>query len=215
MQWSRKLDDLIKDWYYFYRRRGRPVYKSFFKSLTRRLYRHITLSIFAVPLSQSVPTPNPKIPLDIHEFRQEDLEAVSKIIRLSEVKLIVKRLDRGHIGVIAYHENQPIAYQWACTEIDPTIDKIHVVPKPGEVYYAYAYTIPSYRRKGLQLPMGLKLAEILKNMGYKKFVTMINIQNTPSLSLWKKLVGTDELGYVELYKIGPIRWMRTTMFDND
>lgn len=207
MQWSNRLAELIKDWSYLIQRDGwRSTLPTFWQEVAGLPYRHAQFIVVARSLEEPLPDLKPKIELEIRLFEPADVELVRQIDRPSVARACVRRLERGHKGLIALREGQPAGYAWGCAEIDPTLERVDLKLEFGDVLCVDAFTAPAFRGKGIQTTLSLARFRLFHDLGYRRAIAYIERNNSPSLAVWRK-VGSQEVGRIDFERIGP--WRRT------
>lgn len=212
VKWNHRLAELIEDWnnnfkVYPWRR----ALSTTFKRLLQLPYRHTHYLIFAIPLPEHPPDLS-ELHFDdsvvIRRFVPQDVPEVAKISRPSEARLCAKRLACDQIGLSAIHNNRLVGFSWACTEIDPTIEKFEFSLEPLDYFSLHAYTSPSFRRRGIQTSMALAQYKIFSEMGFKRAICHIRKNNQPS-QYHVKNIGGYQVGDMDIIRFGPWRWVRT------
>ena len=202
-----RLSELIEDWRHLIRRDGvkssLPVVGL---EIARLPYRHLSFLIVACSLATPLPDMTPKLSLEIRQLRWPDLGLVRRIHRPSEARACALRLDRGHTGLLALHQGEVVGYAWACTEVNPMLERVQLSLAHGDVLCVDAYTTPAFRSKGVQTALTLARCRLFGNLGYQRAVAYIERRNCPSLSVWRK-IGAQEVGDIEFRRIGPWRRM--------
>ena len=203
-----RLSELIEDWSYLIRRDGaRSAVPAVGLEMARLPYRHLRFLIVARLLTEALPDLQPKLPLEIRPFEQADLEFVRQIDRPSEARACARRLERGHTGLLALHQGRMIGYAWACTEVNPLLERVQLTLAAGDVLCVDAFTAPAFRGKGVQTALALARFRLFGDLGYRRAIAYIEQRNTPSLAVWRK-VGGQEIGEIEFRRIGPWRHVR-------
>jgi GNAT superfamily N-acetyltransferase len=198
-----RLAELLEDWKYLVQRNGFfSTVPAIGKEIVRLPYRKLRFVIVERSLSLPLPDLQAKIVLEIRPFEQVDLERVREIYRPSEAKLCARRLARGHKGLIALHQGQPVGYAWGCTEVDPQLERVHLKLDAGDVLCADVYTHPSFREKGIQTSLTMARFRMFRDLGYLRAITYIEIRNTPSLAVWQKKLGSRTIGHVDFIRFG-------------
>jgi len=199
---------LTEDWSYLIRRDGaRSALPAVGLEIARLPYRHLIFLTVACPLAAPLPDLQPKLPLEIRPFEQADLEFVRQIDRPSEARACALRLERGHTGLLALHQGHVVGYAWACTEVNPSLERVRLTLAPGDVLCVDAYTAPAFRGKGIQTALALARCRLFGDLGYQRAIAYIERRNTPSLAVWRKL-GGQAIGEIEFRRIGPWRQVR-------
>ncbi len=207
MRWAGRLAELIEDWNYLIQRDGLGVALPVIgQEIATLPYRHLQFVVVARSLLEPLPELQPKIALEVREFRSADLSLVRQMNRPSEARTFAQRLARGHVGFLALHEGQPVGYAWACTQIDPALEKVNLELEPGVVFFTDAYTDPAYRKLGVQKVLKLARLQRFRELGYRQALAIIEVGNHPSLAAWRR-IGGQPVGWMTFLRVGP--WRRT------
>jgi len=202
---SFRLIELIKDWFYLIGHRGlKSALPEIIKSILHLPYRHMKFLVFERSLLDLIPSYNHKIDLEIREFKANDLVLIQNINRPSEVNLCARRLKSGHRGFIALLDNQVVGYAWACSKIEPKVEKIRDKIGSGEVLCVDAYTFPALRGKGVHTALTLARLRLFQELGFLRAIADIEVNNLASQAVWKKLGGKVR-GYLDYKRIGTWR----------
>ena len=202
-----RLTELLEDWKDFLQRDGvRSALPAIGREIVQLPYRHMNFLLLARSLIEPLPDLQPKITLDIRPFTQTGLDLVREIERPSEVRLCVRRLAHGHVGLLALHENRPAGHAWACIKIDPGLERVHPRLEPGDVLCADVYTAPAFRGQGIQTALVLARFRLFRDLGYRRAICYIEISNAPSLAVWQRKLGGQIIGQVDFIRAGP--WYR-------
>jgi GNAT superfamily N-acetyltransferase len=169
-------------------------------------YRHWRFIVIARSLLDPLPDLPAKIKLDIRPMGPADLEWVRQIDRPSEARASARRLERGHIGLLALYQGQPAGYAWACAEVELSLERVQLKLEPGDMLCVDAYTAPPFRGKGIQTALSLARLQLFRDQGYHRAIAYIEQHNAPSLAVWRKL-GGREISRIDFLRVGP--WRRT------
>ena len=209
--WLGRLAELTEDWVYLIQRDGwRSALPEVSRAIVTLPYRHIEFIVLACSLLEPLPDLQFGIALEIRKFGLADLNLARQINRPSEARAFARRLDRGHVGFLALHEGQPAGYAWACTEIDPTLERLNLKLDPGDVFCTDAYTASAYRGRGVQAALTLARLRLFRDLGHCRALVTIEVRNHPSLAVWRK-VGAQAIGRMTFFRIGPWRRVRYTV----
>jgi GNAT superfamily N-acetyltransferase len=204
MQFINRLVELIEDWNYLIRRDGmRSSFHTIGQEISSLPYKHRKLLVITYPLLEPFLDYQPTIALNIRPFVHSDLEIVRDMHRPSETKQCARRLTNGHIGLIALSHGQPVGYAWGCVEVDPKLERVKLTLEPGDIYCAYAYTTPCFRGYGVHTALTQERLKIFRERGYKRAISVIDINNAPSLSVWQRKFSSLSSGQIDLIRIGP------------
>ena len=205
MQPFDRLVELTEDWSYLIQRDGvKSALPIVGLEIARLPYRRLRFLIVACPLAAPLPELYPRIPLEIRPLGWSDLESVRHIHRPSEARACARRLERGHTGLLTLYQGQMTGYAWACTEVNPSLERVQLTLAPDDVLCVDAYTAPAFRGKGVQTALALARCRLFSGLGYQRAVAYIERRNVPSLAVWRKL-GGQEIGEIEFQRIGPWR----------
>jgi RimJ/RimL family protein N-acetyltransferase len=115
-----------------------------------------------------------------------------------------RRLAHGHKGLIALHKGEPTGYAWGCSKIERALERVYPELEPGDVFCVDAYTAPAFRGQGVHTALTLARFRLFRTMGYRRAVSYIEVNNYPSLAVWRKF-GGEIIGYIDLKRIGSWR----------
>jgi GNAT superfamily N-acetyltransferase len=202
-----RLAELIEDWQYLIQRDGvKSALPAIGLEIARLPYRHMNFLLLARSLIEPFPDLQPNVTLDIRPFTQTDLNLVREIERPSEVRLCFRRLEHGHVGLLALHENQPAGHAWACIKVDPGLERVHPKLEPGDVLCADVYTNPAFRGRGIHTALTLARFRLFRDLGYRRAISYIEVRNAPSLAVWQRKLESVTIGQVDFIRVGP--WYR-------
>jgi GNAT superfamily N-acetyltransferase len=206
-QWINRLAEFVEDWSYLICRDGwRSTLGTIGQEVIRLPYRHFEIVLVARSLLEPLPTLRPKNALEIRELVPTDLQLVRKIDRPSQARLCARRLARGHKGLLALLQGQPVGYAWGCAEVDPTLERVSLKLNPGDMLCVDAYTSPAFRHHGVQTALTLARFGLFRDLGYSRAIAYIEKYNYPSLAVWRG-VGSQVVGHIRFTRIGP--WRRS------
>lgn len=204
MRIIRRLSEFIEDWIYFIKRDGlKPGLSLIVSDLAQLPYRRLRFVILARSLLDPFPGWLPKAQLLIRPFEQSDLDFVRQIDRSSEARLCAQRLVEGHKGLIAFCEGQPVGYTWGSTDIDTQLERVHPQLSSGDFLCTDSYTSPAFRGRGIQTALTLARFDLFRELGYRRAISYIEINNKPSLTVWQKKFNSQTIGYIDFTRVGP------------
>jgi ribosomal protein S18 acetylase RimI-like enzyme len=202
-----RLTELTEDWVYFTERDGLKSSLSIIVSdITKLPYRHLRFLLVARSLLDPFPEWQPNTHIYIRPFEQADLDLVRQIYRPSEARLCAQRLAQNHMGLMAFYSDQPAGYAWGSTDILTRLERVHPTLYPGDFLCTDSYTSPKFRGQGIQTALTLARFHILRELGYCRAVSYIEVRNSPSLAVWLRKLGSQTIGTVDFTRIGP--WYR-------
>jgi GNAT superfamily N-acetyltransferase len=203
--------EFIDDWLYLIHREGlKPALSVVSLELARLPYRHLRLLIFASSLSDRMPDLPSKIPLDIIPFEASHLEWVRAVQRPSEARLCQRRLARRQHGLVALFRGQMAGYAWGCFPVDWELERLRLQLEPGDILCTDAYTTPELRGKGVQTALTLARFRKFRDLGFRRAICYIDVNNQPSLAVWQKKFGAQTVGGIDFFRIGPWYKVHTT-----
>ncbi len=208
MQPLGRLSEFMLDWKYLIQRDGvKSALPAIGVDLARLPYRHLRFLVVGRSLTEPLPELYPALPLEIRPLEWPDLRLVQHIDRPSEARACARRLERGHTGLVAVYQDQLAGYAWACTEVNPVLERVQLELAPGDVLCVDAFTAPAFRRKGVQTALTLARCQRFQTSGYSRSIAYIEQHNSPSRAVWRK-IGGQEIGEIEFERLGPWRRVR-------
>jgi GNAT superfamily N-acetyltransferase len=199
----KRLAELIEDWQYLAKRDGlKSAIPVVAVDIIQLPYRHLNFEIFARALNEPLPELMSKMPYLIRPFKRDDLKLIYQINRPSEAKLCAHRLAKGHWGVIAIDHVQAIGYAWACVEVDDLVERVPIKLESGDVLFNDAFTSPAHRGQGVQTALTIERLRLVKERGYKRAICYIDINNLPSIHVWKKKLNSSIIGSIDFTRFG-------------
>jgi GNAT superfamily N-acetyltransferase len=206
MTWLERLAELVEDWVHLIRLGGwGSALPQIGRELARLPYRRIRFLVLTRGLREPVADLQSKVPLQVREFGHSDLELVRQIDRPSEAKQCARRLARGHMGLMALCEGQPVGYAWCLDRVEPALEGMHVRLDPGDIYFTDAYVAPAYRRQGVYTVMTVVRIRLARRLGYRRMVTCVDEYNQPALTVWQRKLGVQVVTHLDFVRIGPWR----------
>jgi ribosomal protein S18 acetylase RimI-like enzyme len=95
--------------------------------------------------------------------------------------------ERQRCCVLALKANQLVAFGWYTAEVDPAIDRTYVPLARDEIFIFDLYTVPTFRRQGIQTVLLQQMLERARKRGYKRALSLVRVDNLPSTNLHEKL----------------------------
>jgi hypothetical protein len=199
-----RLAELVEDWKYLLQRSDlKSLLLAVGPGIAMLPYRHLRFFILARSLAEPFPDLLPKISLRIRPFKYADLVLVKDMDRPSEAKLCERRLESGHKGLIALHRDRSVGHAWGCTQVNPNLERVNLQLLSGDVLFTDVFTVPSFRRQGIQTALTLARFQMFGDLGYRRAVSYIEINNAPSLAVWQRKLGSQIIGRIDFRRIGP------------
>jgi GNAT superfamily N-acetyltransferase len=201
-----RLKELIEDWCFLFQRGERwAAALTILRELAQLPYRHMRFVIVNRSLTDPLPDLQPRIALEVRDFSWADVELVRHVHRPSEARLCARRLERGHIGVVAFHRGQPAGYAWASSQMDPNLERVNIELQPRDAFCVDAYTAPAFRGQGVQTALAIARLRRLRDLGFLSMLAYIEEGNNPSLAVWQRKLGGQVVGHMDFLRIGPWR----------
>lgn len=198
-----RLFELAEDWKYFTHRDGlMAAVRPFLLDIARLPYRHLRFVILSRSLDE--PCAGRQFPqqLVIRPFEKADLNLVSKIDRPSEARLCASRLSRGHSGFMAFWDAKPAGYAWGSPDLSTQLERVHPKLLAGDVLFTDSYTAPALRGKGIQTALTLARLNLFHQLGYRRAISYVELQNSPSLAVWQRKFNGQVIGHIDFLRIG-------------
>ena len=202
-----RLAEFSEDWKYIAKRNGfKESMPLIISDLTRLPYRHLKFVVLGRSLIDPFPERELREKLSIRAFEQKDLDIARQLDRPSEARLCAKRLEAGHQGLVAFYEGSPAGYAWGSMDPQTRLERIHPKLESGDVLCTDSFTAPEFRGKGIQTALTLARFHLFREMGCKRSICCIEINNAPSLSVWMRKLNSKSIGMIDFKRIGP--WYR-------
>jgi ribosomal protein S18 acetylase RimI-like enzyme len=153
-------------------------------------YEQVIFDVFSRSLEEPLPGVLPRRPLTMRLATEADLPHFRDLVLPSEYQHFARRLAHGRFCFLAFPAENPAdlaAYCWAAGQIDPAIDRLSLSLPEGTAYVDDAYTAPAYRRQGIQTVIHLFRLAHLQQLGYKRAILIVDVNNRASGMLAQKL----------------------------
>lgn len=202
-----RLGELTEDWNYLIHRDG--LLASFpivVQEILKLPYRKLEFHLLGRSLIEPLPNIERRIGLEIIPFQQSHIELVREIHRPSEALLCARRQARGQNGLIAFYHDQPAGYAWVSSPLDWELERVHFQIEPSDILCTDVYTAPSLRGLGVQTALTQARLQIFRDLGYRRAICYIEINNLPSLAVWQRKFNAHIAGKIYFLRIGP--WYR-------
>jgi RimJ/RimL family protein N-acetyltransferase len=156
--------------------------------------------ILARPLDEPLPNNQPQLEVTIRQATLDDTERFRPIIPSWQLEQFVHRLRDDHIFFITLlPDGRIVNYRWLSPELS-TLESYHIPLEPGDIYSSFAYSLPAYRRLGLSGANFAACCRFLREHGYKRVLTRVEVNNIASLAACQR-VGFQEMGRATLFKL--------------
>jgi ribosomal protein S18 acetylase RimI-like enzyme len=192
----RKLGDLFYDLKETIRREGwLEAGRELVKTLASVPYRRMAYIVFTRPLSDALPDATPKLPVTLRRATEADLVRFEGLVPAWELRYFRRRLARGRYCFLALDGERLAAYCWATTQVEFDVDNLEMQLQEGDVYLDDAYTVPAYRRQGIQTAVHMYRLAYMRDLGCQRAVLIVEEPNVASQGLVRKL-GYEATGYL-------------------
>ncbi|MCR4405525.1 MAG: GNAT family N-acetyltransferase [Anaerolineae bacterium] len=167
-------------------------------------YRHIEYIVFVRSLREPLPVVTPRLPVTLRPATEADLTRFQGLVPPSEIRYFSQRLAHARHCFLALDGEQLAAYCWATTQVESHVDNLELKLQPGDVYVDDAFTVPAYRRQGIQTAVHLYRLQYMKDRGCQRAILIVSEDNVASQQLVRKL------GYQEIDRLSfrRILWKR-------
>lgn len=207
-----RVFEILQDWRYIFRRYSlRFALSALYLDIARLTYQHLRLYIFTCSLREPLPLLQPNNLLEVYRFESSHLEMVRSTDQPSHALLCERQLRLKNYGLIAIHEGQYAGYAWGSEPANREKDHIHRQFETGDILCDNAYTVPKFRGKGVQTALTLARFKIFRELGYKRAICYIEVNNKPSLTVWQNKFKAQVAGEIDFLRIGPWYRVRSKM----
>jgi ribosomal protein S18 acetylase RimI-like enzyme len=143
--------------------------------------------LYARSLEDPIPIAHSINGLVLTEAQVSDLHLFEAVQKPSDAVWYEMLLERGRTSVVALKDDQLAAYGWFTSEVDPAVERTYVPLARDEVFVFDLYTRPAFRRQGIQGVLLRHMLELARRRGYKRALSLVMVNNVPSLNLHSKL----------------------------
>ena len=209
MKSIRRLLELLTDYKYLISSKGiKSSWRFILEEIVHLPYRQIEYYVLARPPLLPVPEINSKFADDVRQFSMNDLRYVYQEYMPSEANMCKKRLEKGHHGFVATSNNQTVGYCWLC--IDDDLERVEVDFHSGDLMITDSFTSPKYRNRGVQTKLAIAALRYAKQLKFRRLVMYIEVNNVPSLAVWRNKMGAEVIGHIGFTRIGFLRKTHST-----
>jgi ribosomal protein S18 acetylase RimI-like enzyme len=206
---NQRFYELLEDWRFYFRTYSwRHALTQTGRQLLELPYRRIHYLMYVRLLSEPMPGLKASPGVTIRQFDPSDLLAIANIDRPSEARLCAYRLAMGHIGLVAECDHVIAGYAWACSQVEPKIERVEIQLTAGDFLCTDAYTAPAYRGHGIHTMLTLARLKIMQALGYQRAICYIERHNVASIRTWKKF-GGQHIGDIDYIRLGSRRWVHS------
>jgi RimJ/RimL family protein N-acetyltransferase len=168
-------------------------------------YHHIEYTVFTRSLEEPLPVVELRLPVTMRPAAEADLARFDGLVPPSELRHFARRLARGRYCFLALDGEHLAAYCWASTQVEFDIDNLEIGLQPGDAYVDDAYTVPAYRRQGIQTAVHLYRLGYMRDLGCRRAILIVDVNNVASQRLIRKL-GYQEADHLTFRRV---LWKRT------
>ncbi len=188
--------------------RGVPA---FCGAVVRRLLRRpriLWLVVVRKAFHGSMPTCEPRIPIDIGELPSDVAVIESSLAHFPRVHVgdIRSRVDNGHRCFVARHEGRIIYAAWVALGrcYSYALDRWYELAD-DEAYGYGAFTVPEFRGNRVHPTVSCHILRLLQDSEYRWVYAFIEPNNRAALRMPKQL-GCERVGITGLVEVAGIRW---------
>lgn len=135
-----------------------------------------------------------------------DLGLFQDVQQQSDVAWYRELLEQQRSCLMAIKEGKLAAYGWFSTQVEPALERTYVPLSEGDIYIFDLYTLPDFRRQGIQGRLVKEMLNLAGAEGYKRALSLVSIDNIPSIRLHEKL------GFEVLSRFRKIRFLGFVRF---
>jgi ribosomal protein S18 acetylase RimI-like enzyme len=143
--------------------------------------------LYACSLDKPLPIIEPISNLLFREAQVSDLCLFEEVKQPSDVLWYETLLERKRVCVMAFKEEELAAHGWFSVEVDPVTERTYVPLAQDEAFIFDLFTLPSFRRQGIQSALLHHMLELIKERGYRRALSLVRVGNTASSNLHEKL----------------------------
>lgn len=191
-----RLWGTVQDLGYYLRYRGPGASCKWLWGTLRTLFVHrIEYVVLARSVDESLPSFQARLPVTCRVAEPNGLSCLREAVSPSEFERLSKRLAHGRICHLALHRDNLAAYGWTTGEVDRRIDNLELHLGPGDAYIDDLYTLPAWRRQGIQAALHTLQLQYLQRQKVERAVAIVAEDNIPSLGMFYKF------GYQEVDRL--------------
>lgn len=170
------------------------------KTLISLPYCHIEYTVFARSLLEPWPIVEPRLPVTFRLATKADLARFRGLVLPSELRRFARRLAHGRYCFLALDGGNLAAYCWATSQVDLATDNLQMRLLPGNVYGDDAYTVPAYRRQGIQAALLAYRFQYMKELGAQRLLAIVDVNNLAGQKMVRKL-GYQEVDHLTFRRV--------------
>lgn len=201
-----ELIGLILDWREQFRRGDwRQAVRWIVETFVSLPYCRIEYTVFTRALLEPLPVIKPRLSVTLRLAGEGDLVLFRGLVPPSELRYFARRMAHGRHCFLALDGENLAAYCWATTQVEFAWDNLEIPLRSDDVYVDDAYTVPAYRRRGIQTALHLYRLEYMRDLGCRRAILIVENDNTASRELVRRL-GYQVMDHLSFRRI---LWKRT------
>ena len=182
----------MQDTLYILRTTGWPAAV---RSLTRRIgqlfFSTVEFAVLARSLDEPIGCSEPRASVEVRQGIPQDMPRIGNLVSPSYRKRHEQLFARDDsICFVATHEQEIVAWCWVSKEF------VHRAPLQlalTEGYVHGVYTVPGYRRLGIQAVLLAHCAAWAHEQGHRRLIALVNVGNGASRGMFSK-AGYRQIG---------------------
>ena len=162
--------------------------------------------VVARPIDDTIPDPNPRLPIVINPLRGEDLPAYLQHRPDQHSSEIRMRIAQGDECFAAWHEGRIVHTGWVTTiPKHESYLRRKLILQPGDIFLYDHYTQPSHRSLGLARARDIHVLHHYREKGYRRSMAIVAIENKAAFRQFEA-VGYRSIGMFKCLRFGPWQW---------
>jgi GNAT superfamily N-acetyltransferase len=172
------------------------------RTVSRVLYQRAEYIVMANDLSGQVLLADPKPGLVIRQATtREEIASLSSMTDLADLERFYRMFDRGSVAFIAFQNDQAVGYGWISQVMHRSVHRVPPPLRPGDACLHDLFVSPAHRGQGIGHALISYRLRFLHDHGYKRAITVVRKDNTPSLKANKKT------GYTRIGEMSHARFL--------
>jgi len=182
-----RLWGTVQDLRYYLCYRGPSAAGKWLWGALRTLFHHrIEYLVLARSVDEPLPSFKARLPITCRVAEPDGLSCLQEVVLPSEFERLSRRLAHGRVCHLALHRDNLAACGWTTGEVDRRIDNLELHLGPGDAYIDDLYTLPAWRRQGIQAALHTLQLKYLQEQKVKRAVAIVAVDNIPSLGMFHK-----------------------------
>lgn len=168
-----------------------PATLEILKKILKRIQIHVfgcnDYILFARSLEDAIPAAKSVEGIRIRKAEADDLHLFESALKLSNFLWFKLLFENGRTCLMALKDNRLVACGSFASEVNPYLEYLRIPLAQDEVYVIQIYTVPAFRRQGIQTMLYQEMFRLMREKGYRRVLTMAESNNMPSLRFHRKL----------------------------